>query len=148
MWGQPPFDNLRAGSRRSAGRSPDLGLGLGKPSGARFLPFILGANFLCARGRERSIIHLRELAGDRMRSAFHKPRYFFVLLLWIAAVVPAPSQQTSFKLEVPDKFTLDFQPAARLRPQLLSQSAPLPGRYAIGRLVFQKLTNELHLPAD
>jgi hypothetical protein len=83
-----------------------------------------------------------------MRSAFHKPRNFFVLLLWIAAVVPAPSQQTSFKLEVPDKFKLDFQTAARLRPQLLSQSTPLPGRYAIARLVFRKLTNELHVPAD
>ena len=83
-----------------------------------------------------------------MRSAFHKPRLFFVLLLCIVGAVPAASQQTPLKLQIPDKFKWDLQTAARLRPQLLSQSAPLPGRYAIGRMVLQKLTKELHLPAD
>jgi len=61
--------------------------------------------------------------------------------------VPAVSQQNPATPEVPDKFNLDLQTAARLRPQLMAQSDAATGRYATGRLVFDRLLAQVPKPS-
>jgi hypothetical protein len=56
------------------------------------------------------------------------------------------AQEHPATLEVPDKFDLDRKTAARLRPELLAQSTVAAGHYAIGRRVFEKLTEQVHTP--
>jgi hypothetical protein len=51
----------------------------------------------------------------------------------------AYGQQPSDSQQVPGNFTLDMRTAARLRAELLAQSVPASGRYATGRLVFERL---------
>ena len=48
--------------------------------------------------------------------------------------------------EVPSNFMLDMETAARLRPQLLAQSVAAAGRYASGRLVFDRLVAKVSAP--
>ena len=59
-----------------------------------------------------------------------------VLVLLYGLCAAAQISETS---EVPANFKLDLQTAARLRPQLLSDSIPPNGRYSTGELVFQRL---------
>jgi hypothetical protein len=50
--------------------------------------------------------------------------------------------------EIPVNFTLDMETAARLRPQLLAESVAPLGRYATGRLVFDRLIAQASAPKD
>jgi len=70
---------------------------------------------------------------------------FIVSLLWAILVCsePLPSQENSGPPEVPAKFNLDQQTAARLRPQLLLQSTAT-GHDETGRLVFERLLAQVH----
>lgn len=65
-------------------------------------------------------------------------------------VLPALGQQSldpsANPAEVPSNFTLDMETAARLRPQLLAQSVSAAGRYADGRLVFDRLVAKVSAP--
>jgi hypothetical protein len=69
----------------------------------------------------------------------------FLCLLW---AMPLRSQENPASLEVPDKFTLDQQTAARLRPQLISQSTAAYGPYETGRLVFERLLTQVRPPKN
>jgi len=66
----------------------------------------------------------------------------FICLLW---TVSSLAQQTLNTPDVPEKFNLDMQTAARLRPQLMAQSIAASGRYATGRLVFERLVEQVHV---
>jgi len=48
--------------------------------------------------------------------------------------------------EIPEKFNLDMQTAARLRPMLVVQSVPATGRYAVGQQVLETLATQAHPP--
>jgi hypothetical protein len=61
-------------------------------------------------------------------------------LLWAA---PVAAQQIPDAPEVPSQFTLDMEMAARLRPQLMAQSADSSERYSTARLVLQRLVEQL-----
>ena len=67
-----------------------------------------------------------------------------LLRCWLP--MPSAAQEHPATPEVPDKFNLDMKTAARLRPELLAQSTVAAGRYAIGRRVFEKLTEQAHPP--
>jgi len=73
-------------------------------------------------------------------------RFFGCVIVWLA-LLPLWSifafPQDLSPAEVPKQFTLDMQAAARLRPQLLAQSAAPVGRYATGRQVFTSLVAQL-----
>jgi Zn-dependent protease with chaperone function len=49
--------------------------------------------------------------------------------------------------EIPDKFHLDTDAAAQLRPQLMAQSIAPSNRYATGSLVFKRLVEQVAAPA-
>ena len=61
-------------------------------------------------------------------------------LLWAA---PAVGQQIPDAPEVPSQFKLDMEMATRLRPQLMAQSADSGERYSTGRLVLERLVEQL-----
>ena len=83
-------------------------------------------------------------AGGLVKAGSHHLRALASsLLLCVSLSVPAASQLALTTPEVPDKFNLDMQTAARLRPQLLSQSSVASGRYETGRLVFEKLVEQV-----
>jgi len=65
-------------------------------------------------------------------------------LLW---ALSAFAQQIPDAPSIPRNFTLDFETAARLRPQLIAQSMPAAGTYALGRLVFDRLIAQGSAPA-
>ena len=56
------------------------------------------------------------------------------------------AQQGPATQEVPENFNLDLKTAARLRPELFAQSTAAVGRYATGRGVFEKLSEQAHGP--
>jgi hypothetical protein len=58
----------------------------------------------------------------------------------------AASQQNLSAPEIPEQFKLDLQTAARLRPQLMAQSAAVSGRYATSSLVFERLVEQVAAP--
>lgn len=58
--------------------------------------------------------------------------------------ISAFSQQLVQSPGIPANFKLDLETAARLRPQLMSQSIPASGSYSVGRLVFERLVQ--HAP--
>lgn len=64
----------------------------------------------------------------------------FVCAFWCSL---AATQQTPVAPEVPPQFKLDMETAARLRPQLSGQSIEPLGRYATGRLVFDRLVEQI-----
>lgn len=64
------------------------------------------------------------------------------LLVYIAFALSAFGQQLP-EPQIPSNFTLDLQTAARLRPQLISQSLPATGRYAAGQQVFGTIVAQL-----
>jgi len=51
--------------------------------------------------------------------------------------------QISSTPEVPSQFKLDMETAARLRPELMAQSVAAAGPYATGRLVFERLIQQV-----
>jgi len=55
----------------------------------------------------------------------------------------AATQQNPSPAEIPDKFKLDMETAARLRPQLAAQSMAASGRYTAGRAVFERLVEQV-----
>jgi len=57
------------------------------------------------------------------------------------------AQQPLESPAVPSQFTLDMETAARLRPQMMAASIPPTGRYDQGRVVFEKLVQQI-LPAS
>ena len=59
----------------------------------------------------------------------------------------AVAQQNLDTQEVPEKFSLDMETAARLKSQLMAQSNAATGRYAVGRLVFERLVEQVRTPA-
>jgi hypothetical protein len=63
----------------------------------------------------------------------------FAIGLGLLCAVPVAAQQSGDIPEVPSQFTLDVKTAARLRPQLMAQSSAASGRYATGRVVFDRL---------
>jgi len=83
-----------------------------------------------------------------VRAEPHKllARAITVVIFSLLCTVAAVSQQDPAAAEVPDKFTLDLETAARLRPQFMAQSDAATGRYATGRLVFDRLLAQVPQP--
>lgn len=71
-------------------------------------------------------------------------RYLCICLL---CAVSAWSQQAISMPDIPEKFKLDFEIAARLRPELEAQSVPASGRFVTGRLVFERLVAQVPAPS-
>jgi len=67
----------------------------------------------------------------------------FGLGLWFCLAFSAFGQQTIEGPQIPPNFNLDLETAARLRPQLIAQSMAPHGRYDTGRLVFERLIEQL-----
>lgn len=76
-----------------------------------------------------------------MRAGYFKPAGGLLAILISFA---AMAQPVGVPLQPPEKFTVDKQAAARLRPMLLAQSTEASGRYAIGVQVLRNLV--AHLP--
>lgn len=72
--------------------------------------------------------------------------YVVCALLFCLLPLVTTAQQGLATQEVPENFNLDLKTAARLRPELLAQSTAAAGRYATGRAVFQKLTEQVQAP--
>lgn len=53
------------------------------------------------------------------------------------------AQQDSAPQEIPDRFRLDIEAAARMRPRLTAQSTAASGRYSTARTVLEKLTDQI-----
>ncbi len=70
-------------------------------------------------------------------------RLLLCFLFLAVCLASAYAQQPFDSPEIPVNFTLDMQTAARLRPELLAQSVPATDRYAVGRLVFERLLAQL-----
>jgi len=66
-------------------------------------------------------------------------------LLW---TLSSAAQVPRDNVEVPSHFNLDKELAARLRPQLMTQSVAATGRYATGRMAFDRLTKEVPAASD
>ncbi len=65
----------------------------------------------------------------------------YILVLPLLAQVPA---KTEVALpDVPRKFKLDMEEAARLRPQLMAQSVPARGRYEVGSVTMERLSQQV-----
>ncbi len=64
------------------------------------------------------------------------------LALCLLCVLSAFGQQIP-DVPIPRNFTLDLETAARLRPQLVEESMPATGDYAPGRLVFDRLVEQV-----
>lgn len=60
-------------------------------------------------------------------------------LLWTLSA----AGQIAGSPEVPSQFKLDIETAARLKPELMAQSVAPSRRYAIGRLVFERLVQQV-----
>ena len=65
-------------------------------------------------------------------------------LLWTLCAL---GQQIPDAPPIPRNFTLDWETAARLRPQLISQSMPATEDYALGRLVFDRVIEQVPKPS-
>ncbi len=70
------------------------------------------------------------------------------MLLFPLLVALAAFPQNPHLPEVPSKFKLDMQTAERLRPQLMDASVPPAGPYGTGRLVFERLFQQLDQRSD
>ncbi len=68
--------------------------------------------------------------------------------IMLLAAAPCLGQESLNFPEVPSRFKLDLEAAARLRPQLMAQSSTPSGRYATGRLVFESLVEEIPAPSS
>ena len=70
-------------------------------------------------------------------------------LRWAVCLLGALSafgQQVLDGPQIPPNFNFDLETAARLRPQFISQSVPAVGRYTAGRLVFDRLIEQVPSP--
>jgi Zn-dependent protease with chaperone function len=74
----------------------------------------------------------------------------YLAVLWVLPFFSWPllSQQNSAVPAVPEKFNMDQQTAARLRPQLIAQSTPASGQYETARLVFERLSAQVRPGRD
>jgi hypothetical protein len=68
---------------------------------------------------------------------------FLVLFFYSSALL---AQQTITPSDVPSKFKLDIESAARLRPRLIAHSTTAAGKYEAGRSTLQNLLRQLHPP--
>ena len=82
-----------------------------------------------------------------MKSGAAKPVCSVTLFLCLLCAAPAAGQHAVDVPEVPSQFKLDMEIAARLRPELMTQSVAVPARYAIGSLVFDRLLEQVSLPS-
>jgi len=64
----------------------------------------------------------------------------------LIATIPLVAQQTLAAPEIPDHFNLDMKAAARLRPQLVSESLSASGPYAVGQCALEKLAAQVGNP--
>ncbi len=78
-----------------------------------------------------------------MESGASKYLCSFAINLGLLCAVPVMAQQSGEVPDVPSQFKLDMTTAARLRPQLMAASAAASGRYATGRLVFERLIEQV-----
>ncbi len=67
----------------------------------------------------------------------------FAVSLGLLCAASVMAQQSGDIPDVPSQFKLDMTTAARLRPQLMAASAAASGRYATGRLVFERLIEQV-----
>lgn len=67
----------------------------------------------------------------------------YMLGLGLFWALSAFGQQPFDGPQIPANFKVDLETAARLRPQLIAQSVPATGRYAIGGLVFERLLGQI-----
>jgi len=67
----------------------------------------------------------------------------FGIFILLARADFISGQQPVRTPEIPPRFTLDAETAARLRPQLDAQSVPPTGNYALGALVFERLVDQI-----
>ena len=81
-------------------------------------------------------------------AAFELYRFRFRLGLCLFWALSAFGQQVLDEPQTPTNFKLDLETAARLRPQLMAQSMPATGRYATGRLVFDRLREQVPRPSN
>jgi Peptidase family M48 len=72
-----------------------------------------------------------------MRSRFHLS--ICVCCVWALSA----AAQISNPPELPSQFKLDMETASRLKPKLMAQSVAAVGRYATGRLVFERLVQQV-----
>jgi Zn-dependent protease with chaperone function len=70
-------------------------------------------------------------------------RLFLALPLFFLCGYQAFGQQISESLEIPPKFKVDLETAAKLRPALQAASVPASGRYASGARVLDRLAAQL-----
>lgn len=80
-------------------------------------------------------------------AAFEPRRFRLKLSLFLFCALSALGQQILDGPQIPTNFNLDLETAARLRPQLVAQSMPATGRYATGRLVFDRLREQVPKPS-
>ena len=78
---------------------------------------------------------------------FSPRRPCYTLAVCLLVALSAFGQQTLDGPRVPSNFNLDLTTAARLRPQLIAQSVAATGRYAMGRLVFDRLIEQIRNPS-
>lgn len=76
-----------------------------------------------------------------------KPICSLVIGICLLGALSSAGQQAPDIPAVPSQFKLDMETAARLRPQLMSQSVAATGRYATGRLVFDRLIAQVLDPS-
>ncbi len=77
-----------------------------------------------------------------MQHGIPKPGFLTFLVVtffYFSAGVLLPAQRAPAPPDIPDKFKLDIDTAARLRPQLVAHSVAASGRYEIGRITLQNL---------
>lgn len=67
----------------------------------------------------------------------------FSILTLLAQASFICGQQPADAPDIPPKFTLDTETAARLRPQLDAESVPATGSYALGAVVFERLVEQI-----
>ncbi len=72
----------------------------------------------------------------------------FAIGLGLLCAVPGMAQQPGDIPDVPSQFKLDTKTAARLRPQFMAQSSAASGRYATGRIVFDRLIEQVRDPSQ
>lgn len=79
-------------------------------------------------------------------------RFRWLVFTLCVSMLSAAGQQTpQFPVStsnIPVNFRLDMETAARLRPKLLAVSTAATGRYAVGRLAFDRLTAKAITPAN
>ena len=81
-----------------------------------------------------------------MESGAAKQFCSLAIVLCLLCVVPAAGQSPAVP-EVPPQFKLDIEAAARMRPQLMAQSVVVSGRYTTGRIVFDRLVEQIVAPS-